>query len=468
MRLTPLSPIHIGTGDDLDWTSSVLDQKREQIVAFDSRNLDLNESDRRKLAALGEKALRDQLNPADFVREAQQFFKGHVEAALRARSATFAVMPNVLARLDRLTGVGSESRRADRTAVQAMNIARAAVDPRTGRPMIPGSGVKGALRTSWVDQNLRTEWVDPKKGEPKGEFQDDPFSQVAVEDFIAAGPMRSAIVHARNVSREQNTRDKQQKNLDLRVEAIVPGKATSFRGALRGLKRKDTANLFSTVELLDHAQAFHLGHWREQSRQLSQRADAWWTEALSQLVGNLKGEAILIRLGKLCTAESKTVKDRKIRVRISGSREDDRSHGTTFWLAGDENEPRGIPFGWALLEAEDDHGRAQELLAAFETHKPWRDLDLASSPPTATSGPVTAAPAVALTPGGKIIQDLQTKFDAKELSEDYLKSAVKQAVGLESSDDRQAVRSWIETHYKEVVRAAYRLRNFESFLAKLK
>ena len=453
VRLTPLSPIHIGTGDDLDWTSCVLDKKNKQIVAFDSRNLALNEPDRRKLAALGEMALGEQFNPADFVRKAQQFFKGHVEAALRARSATFAVMPEVLNKLDQLTGVGWP--RADHAAVQAMNIARAAVDPRTGRPMIPGSGVKGALRTSWVYHN---------NGEPKGKFQDDPFSQVAVEDFISAAPLRSAIVHARNVSR---AKDRENENLALRLEAIVPGEATFFRGAFRRLVRNPDAHGFSLEELLTTTQKFHRGHWDEQLPQMRSRADPWWIEAMEQLVEKLTDKAILVRIGKLCTAESKTVNDRKITVRISRAQTEKLTHGTTFWLAGDEKDPKGLPFGWALLEPEHDCGHAQELLAAFKANGPWLCLDLVETAPIGSSRNV-AATVVVLTPGETIIQDLRTKFDARQLSEDYLKSAVNQAVKLESSDERQAVRTWIEAHYKEVVRQAFRHKNFEAFLSKLK
>jgi CRISPR-associated protein Csm5 len=462
VRLTPLSPIHIGTGDDLDWTSCVLDKAGKQIVAFDSRRLDLNERDRCKLDALSGKALGDQFDPANFVREAQQFFKGQAEAALRAQCATFAVMPRVLDKLDQLTGKGLFG--TDRKVVQMMNIARAAADPRTGRPMIPGSGVKGVLRTSWVDGMLHTSWVDSTKGEPKGKFQDDPFSQIAVEDFVSAAPVRSAIIHARNVSRAE---DRENENLALRLEAIVPGEATSFRGAFRRLDRNLGVPGFSLEELLAATQKFHRGHWDEQSPQMRSRADPWWMEAMERLVGKLNDEAILIRIGKLCTAESKTVKNREITVRISRSKTEERLDGTTFWLAGDEGKSKGLPFGWALLEPEHDCGRAQELLAAFKANGPWRCLDLVETAPVGSSRNVAAAVTV-LTPGKTIIRDLQTKLGAGHLSEDYLKSAINQAVKLESSAERQAVRTWIEAHYREVVRQAFRHKNFQAFLSKLK
>lgn len=461
LRLTPLSPIHIGAGDSFDWTRSVLDTSASQVVVFDSGALQFGESQRRKLEALGEKALLNRLDPADFIKRAQQFFKSEIGAVRQARESSHAIMPGVLRRLDELTGM---SARADKKAVQAMAIEKAMADPRSGRPVVPGSGVKGALRTAWID-NAGSALVDDR-AEPKGKF--DPFSQIAVEDFSADAPIRSGIVLARNVKRDRPAKAPNASGLPIRVEAILPSATVSFVGALRGRRTNPDAHWIGLETLLEYARRFHVGHWKEQLQQMRDLADGWWMDAMDRLIPTLPGEAVLLRLGKLCSAESKTVERREIQVRAP--RKEKRRHGTTFWLAGDEGEARGLPFGWALLEPAENHGRAADLLEGFRRHAPWRDLRLdapAARPPVVEpSGPnVTQA---APEPWRQTILDLQTKLERGQLSEDYLKSAVNQALRFDEAAHRAAVREWIAGHYKQVIRQAYRHRNFETFLAKLK
>ena len=171
-------------------------------------------------------------------------------------------------------------------------------------------------------------------------------------------------------------------------------------------------------------------------------------------------------------AESKTIAQRTIRVRVSRKETQDLDHGTTFWLAADEDEARGLPFGWALLEPAEAHGRAADLLEGFRQHAPWSALRL--------DAPVVARPpeAKALAPASAepepeeawqiMIKDLQTKLERGQLGEDYLKNAVSQAARFAQPEHRAALREWIAGHYKQVIRQAFRQKNFETVLARLK
>jgi hypothetical protein len=180
-------------------------------------------------------------------------------------------------------------------------------------------------------------------------------------------------------------------------------------------------------------------------------------------------EACLVRLGKLCSAESKTIENRQISVRISRRESVIRKAGTTIWLAGDEKASKGLPFGWALLEPLDNESLGAKLVEAFQSHAPWRDLKVEvepksdearigrDAPPTAASGPAAT-----------MIFDLRSRLEKGQLSEDLLKSAIRQASAFALEEDRRAVREWITANFKAIVRPAYRQTNFEALLVKLK
>ena len=456
-RLTPLSPIHIGTGDDLDWTRCVLDKKNNQVIAFDSHQLRLGNEAQKTLAKLGERAL-GVTHVSQFMREAQQFFKQQIVAAQQAQIASYAIMPKLIERLDQLTGtIGT---RNDRDVAQEMNIARAAYDPRRGLPFVPGSGIKGALRTGWVYKN---------GGEPNGKFAKDPFSQIAVEDFMPQKSMRTAIVLAQNMKRNAS-KPVATKGIPLRVEVILPGSDVAFDGAIRSMKRNREIYHFNHLELLAIVHSFHLHHWEEQLPEMEKRADKWWIQAMTALVKNLNGKAVLVRLGKFCTAESKTRADREISVKVSKSRYEIQSHGTTFWLASDEGENKGIPFGWALLEPRGEKSIAADLLEDFLAYEPWKNLKL-PAPLIVRREPepihLAIMPEVALSLGEAMVRDLQAKFKSGQLNSEYLKSSATRATGFPDGGERRKVGEWLEEHYSKVEKRTFKHEPFKALLRKL-
>ena len=391
LRLTPISPIHCGSGEEFDWTTCILDKANGQVVEFDNSNLDLPPTAAKRLADIGESALKPGVDPVPFIQNVQQFFKKEIGAVRRAQGVSHAILPKILNRLDELTG----GARVDRTAVQSLEIARAAADPRTGYPIVFGSGLKGALRTSWGYRH------SPSTGKPGGTFDKDPFSQICVEDFLVAAPVRTCVVVARNLKRIPPG-----EGPSIQVEAIVPHTAVAFNGGVRARRRSRSADpdalpWLELGALLQDVQDFHTIHWKEVRPAIRQHAEDWWFEAMDALVSGLgkPREACLVRLGKLCSAESKTIENRQISVRLSRRESVIRKAGTTIWLAGDEKASKGLPFGWALLEPLDNESLGAKLVEAFQSHAPWRDLKVEvepksdearigrHAPPTAASGP---------------------------------------------------------------------------------
>ena len=95
LRLTPISPIHCGSGEEFDWTTCILDKANGQVVEFDNSNLDLPPTAAKRLADIGG-ALKPGVNPVPFIQNVQQFFKKEIGAVRRAQGVSHAILPKIL------------------------------------------------------------------------------------------------------------------------------------------------------------------------------------------------------------------------------------------------------------------------------------------------------------------------------------------------------------------------------------
>lgn len=475
LRLTPLSPIHIGTGEDLSWLGTCLDIAKGQVIRYRSEDLvqSLPQQARTRLDNLGKRALEPSLSVVDFIIEVQQFLKNNIDVARHARSSVSAIAPRLLKRMDEMTGVRRRTTTAPSDTIAAIAIAEAMIDPRSGGACIAGSGVKGALRTAWLDRLAGTmtanlDWKEYQRQLLGGTFDQDPFSQVMVEDFRPSNVENTAIVVARNTKRVSKPGRRQE--LPVQVAAIVPGSAVDFRGALRSKPRSGGPKSISPKELLRQCHVYHSSHWREQRDDLVHHVPEWWHHAMDRLVErtDLQDNSCLIRIGKFATAESKTTRDRKIKVGVSRS-ESDRPHGTTFWLSGDHGDEQGLPFGWALLDLGNE--LQTDLPSMFHRNLPWQAIAGISTGTVerhASNVNVEGPSAESDTPSGKLVGQFETLLKRNQLSFDLLRADLKRAQTW-SASDKAILFSWISSRYRDfpfIKRHQYRL--IDELLAKLK
>ena len=464
-RLTPLSPIHTGSGEDFDWTTCVLDRARGELVVFDGFSVKFGPPQRAQIARLAEQSLGVEGDVVRLVVEFQQFLKKEVAAIRQSDVRSYPVAPRLLAELDRKTG--SNRIVGNRDTLQSLAIARCAADPRSGHPVIFGSALKGAFRTAWIDR------VFPRDEKEMGSFDTDPFSRVAVEDFMSSAGAWTAIVQAANIKREGVRRSPGPK---VQVEVVTPGPNCVFHGALRTRRRDGKPGDPELRPLLSEARRFHHDHWRRFRPMMDGRAEAWWLDSMDALVAAIEKTpmASLVRLGKFCGAEGKTTSARSIRVRVSRDSHETRREGTTLWLANDDGDAQGLPFGWALLEPLTDERLGDTVTNSFAQSEFWAGLRMRSDEKHITSpiGPKLEKPAAApqpATPGGVIVADLSRRLEAKSLSEDLMKAAIREASGLADPEDRLLVKVWLDQHHQDVIRAPYRRAEFvRVHLAKLR
>lgn len=236
------------------------------------------------------------------------------------------------------------------------NIEKQISDPTTGTPYIPGSSIKGAIRTALMsrkNERLRLD-KDYKKGADAEKtlygYQNptnDPFKALKVEDGHASKTFMTKIDTAENVKRNSAKILNPKGGLSTYIEVIPSG--TVFESSLSIMQ-----NGFDMVSIQKSCNDFYADILSDQEdHQIhTHGVSAVLFEKIRKSVEKSK-PAFLLCMGKHGGAESKTIEGlRNIRI-MQGKGKQPRfgDHATTYWFANDGKERQ--PFGWCVVELEE-------------------------------------------------------------------------------------------------------------------
>ena len=186
LDLTPLSPIHIGSGEDMDPTGYVLDG--DALYEFSPSTLAalLDEADRNRLLGLvagtqGERALTA---VRTFLFERRDGLVAQASRAMRAA-------PGVRELYEQRIGTVAQT---ETKAINKLEIERTFSHPDTRTPILPGSSLKGAIRTALLDRkNDGRDREDRERSRDLQQrlfgydrFETDPMRLVHVEDAMGS------------------------------------------------------------------------------------------------------------------------------------------------------------------------------------------------------------------------------------------------------------------------------------------
>lgn len=380
VTLTPLAPIHIGSGEELDWTRAIPVER--ELVVFDLLKVELPPQ---ALAEM-ECAISSSGSGGDAIITLQHLFTAHAGAFQKAASSRLA-LTEAMARKFRVA-LGTNVQGGQGGGEQVVNqlaLSRHAIVAGDGRPYVPGSSLKGALRTAEVArldkagnrnpppgprpptrrlETGREIWEDPSD-DLLGQFQNSPFARVLLSDLMPVAPFHALAAQVRNRRRRRREGIAEQ-GLPVSVELIPPFLAGAFRGDIRiaGKRgRDDQAAVPDLAVLMKTTHAFHFGLFQFFAKVLQQEQHglpADWLAGVRQLLAEeslaaaiREGRAALVRLGKFCSAESKTVAWRSVRIPQARPPSPDRVlEPYTIWLA-ELGAAGNLPLGWALLELAD-------------------------------------------------------------------------------------------------------------------
>jgi len=233
-------------------------------------------------------------------------------------------------------------------------IHRTAFNPLDDEPVIPGSSMKGAIRTAVLNFRNKEKTFphftgrngnrDLQKHLLGGTFAHDPFSRLKISDFTPVGEVKRTIKYAASFSKKDG-----EKKLHQMQEIIEPG--CSFWGSITILP--ETAAIgrhaITPQEIIESLRTFYGDEKKREDSEL---------RAINCFPVDFKKEQVIpLRLGKHSGAECITVKGhRHIKISPPGnpmkfSKPD--GGATTIWLASDSRNPRSpeglAAMGWVLL-----------------------------------------------------------------------------------------------------------------------
>jgi CRISPR-associated protein Csm5 len=397
LSITPLAPIHVGAGEDFDPTNYVIDG--QALYSFSP------EAALRALPAAERKSLLQTVNrPPDveMIKQVQAFFHRNAERLIPGAQRVIPVLPRIAEEYRQRVGRTAQREESGREIINRLRIERTFADPATQRPILPGSSLKGAIRTALLDKvndgNRLTR--DEKDMIPHERnrvlqqrlfeyrcFEQDPMRLVQLADARDQSPVNhyaTEIRYAVNRKRKEvlkNGREvaSQAENLRQVLECVPPLRPHAFSGQLTlqdlgGFTGDKTpvANLRWTIEELAAAcNDFYRPIFENECRELNGRSflDTNWHEAVTQVLDGKtpalnKGRAFLVRIGRHSGAESVTLNGvRDIKIKGRGNNFEHLPKTKTYWLAANDIQDRRylVPFGWILVEAT----------PAGESPEPW-------------------------------------------------------------------------------------------------
>jgi CRISPR-associated protein Csm5 len=374
VRLHIVSPVHIGCGDVYEPTSFMIDERRQKLIEFDPIDFirSLSATDRERFTAICMEGTISSI--VDLYR----FVSGR---PIKGREVEIA--SGLPAHYKEMRALNSRNEAYVKREINQFTISRTAFNPYTKLAYIPGSSLKGALRTAYLsklakDAGIR-EWGKTRGAKAAelekillgGTFASDPFRMVKSSDLLPVRSATAKVVYAVN-------KKKKMSKFEARgpfqiVEAITDG--TRFEGViniqeperLAGIKKPITAE-----GLLRAVHDFYMPLMIQESKITDEVGTGNPVAKMidEEFRDRLGKSAFLVRIGRHSGAEAVTIEgNRDIKIMQGGGAPAKYlDHATTIWLASETSKPTVnsglVPFGWAVLEVVD---KLTESAAGRET-----------------------------------------------------------------------------------------------------
>lgn len=363
--ITPLSPVHIGTGEDFEPTNYVIDVARHLLYGINPAQAVLTPEELRQLRNAVNSGTLSAIN---------KFYSDHLESYRTCADCIVPISDTGLSYHRKMLAPKGKEK------MTQFIIARTSYDRRHGiaAPYVPGSSIKGTIATALMNRlnarkpSLAESAKSPAKFEQTlfgGSFERSPMRFIKVGDCHSgeATPLTN-IFSSRRFFKADGSGD----GVKACFEAIVPGQYRCFEGEMTlagGMNVCDNPvpHVYTTAEaLLKDLHTYSLENWYTEFS-LYRNDAAPWAQSVKKLLEALSpqiraGHIALVRLGKNAGAENKTLHGEsvpQIQIRHKDKSSELLDHSTTLWLTdespkkvNDKDISNGLPYGWALLELD--------------------------------------------------------------------------------------------------------------------
>ncbi len=422
MLITPLSPIHIGTGESYEPTNYVIEDNALHEFDTGAVMAALTEAERAKLLGIATGK-----PDANMIEAVQRFFYERREPLMGHAIQHVPVLPGVAGLYAKRVGQTANREADGNKVVNRLEIDRTSFNPVNRQPLLFGSSLKGAMRTDLLNREnagerlLKVEDRRTKKRRDEnnqelqnrlfkfspGKFELDPMRLVQLADAAWSGEpgLPAAQVHLAVNRKKVEVKDKQgnvrksqaeSKELYQILECIPGWRYRAFTGQLNlqsvvgvpaigrnGKPQLPAVNLhFSAKSIAQACNDFYLPILEDEIALLRERKylGSRWGQAIRQMLNAARdkmqrSEAFLLRVGRHSGAESVTLTGvRQIKImKGKGEQPEYLDTAKTLWLAADTKDQATdlLPFGWLLVELQPINATTTdwtELKTACEPH----------------------------------------------------------------------------------------------------
>lgn len=352
--LRVVTPLHLGCDEVYEPTCFSVDETNHRLTVFDPMVLTstLSEEERQRFSAICMKGT------IQSILELYKFFRN-----ITATGRSIELSNGFVGHYQKILSIEANEKNLLHNLNQ-FQIARTAFRHADDRPYIPGTAIKGALRTAYLNKISNTVSVPTPRGKNAGkqlevslleynagQTETDPFRLVKVSDFQPVGNIATRIVYA--VNKKKTVSDKEARGPYQILEVIEPG--SFFVGEIAVDQPVQAGIIRNPIDFDALMESIGDFYRNENQRELDELKNI----GISGVGIEKDKETLPLRIGRHSGAESLTVKGhREIKIMLGkrgGKNEVAYKDGaTTIWLASETDKNtcnKGLmPFGWVQLE----------------------------------------------------------------------------------------------------------------------
>jgi len=345
LKLHILSPVHIGCDDVYEPFSFVIDENKKKLIHFSPIEFMryLSEEDKNEFS---------KICMSENILELYKFVKRKYK-------------PNVgFKEIDVTEGIVTHYKKVleknffnKDEVINQFLINRTMYNVNNNIPYIPGSSIKGAIRTAYLSKlaeekkikNCRKKSFELERELLHGAFQKDPFRLIKISDFQPIGNIKTKIVYAINKKKKKSNYES--KALYQILEIITPNSV--FEGTITIFNAEKNSEIVKPISQLNDLLKIVNNFY---SNLLENDLGLEISEYMKpELKNNLLKTTFILRIGKHSGAESVTIENnRNIKIQQGKNKKPIFSnHSTTFWVVSETIKPLNnkiVPLGLTLLE----------------------------------------------------------------------------------------------------------------------
>lgn len=387
LAITTLTPVHIGCGEDYTPTDYVIDE--DALFAFDNAVVSqaLSGRDRATLLKLVQRGT------TGILQDLQKFFWEHRQPLMAISNHYLPVSSGVAALYQNRIGWIAAQEEGGRKVINRLEIERTFYNPVSQKPVIPGSSLKGAIRTALLDlinggkPLSREETQNRNKNRDlqkrlfkfqSGKFEQDPMRLIHLADTeaVKSNATTGKIIFAVNRPRQERVNQHgsagsgnspRKPSLVTLLETVPESGLRAFGSRLtiqkvRRIKEKTPDRRWTMEDVAKACNRFYKPLLEKEMAMLRDRGyvSPDWYKRMGGLLTEMEPEldanrVMLLRVGKHSGAEAVTLNGvRNIKIRKGPKPPEYKPLPTTVWLGANTKDQSSemTPFGWTLIEID--------------------------------------------------------------------------------------------------------------------